>query len=111
MTVYAIFFICAGCGAVSGVLYDIFYITRSLICRKPAETYTLKGKIAAGVCDALYFAALSFLFVFCSVKFSFPAIRLYMTAATACGIALYIKSFHKCIAFLVKKLYNKKVKR
>ncbi|MCD8041101.1 MAG: spore cortex biosynthesis protein YabQ [Clostridia bacterium] len=111
MAAYKIFIILAGCGVASGVLYDLFYVLRSLICGMPAETFTLKGRVAAGIADAIYLAFIVFLFVFCSVYFGFPYIRLYMIAAILCGIALYIKSFHKTVAFFIKKLYNKRAKR
>ncbi|MCD7729736.1 MAG: spore cortex biosynthesis protein YabQ [Clostridia bacterium] len=107
MSPYAVFLVCSACGVCSGIVYDLLYILRNLLFGR----YTRMGKIAAGICDAVYFAVLSVMYVFCSVYFGFPDLRLYMVAAVLCGIILYLKSFHKSIAFLVKKIYNRNVKR
>ena len=59
------------------------------------------------VCDILYALALSLMFVCASVTFCFPDVRLYMFAAVALGFVLYIKSFHRTVAFFTNRLYNK----
>ena len=58
------------------------------------------------VCDILYALALSLMFVCASVTFCFPDVRLYMFAAVALGFVLYIKSFHRTVAFFTNRLYN-----
>ena len=40
------------------------------------------------------------------VKFNFPNFRLYQPLCFLLGFILYIKSFHKGVDFLCKKVYN-----
>lgn len=98
-----IFLICLACGILSGVVYDLLYVARRLFSLK----FTGAAERAfTAVCDVLYFAALSAMFVVCSVLFSFPDVRAYMLAACLAGIVLYTKSLHLTVAFFVNKLYN-----
>lgn len=102
-----IFLVCALCGAASGVIYDIFYIARVIVCGAESAAYTLKDKIFTAVCDILYFVALAAMFLFCSYLFDFYELRLYMLAATAAGALIYLKSLHIILAICIKKVYNK----
>ena len=107
---FKIFIICLACGVLSGIVYDALYIIRRAACGAAKAKRTLKDKVVTAVCDVIYAAALSASFIFCSVFFSFPDVRLYMLASCLLGAALYIKSFHIMVAFLINKLYNRTTK-
>lgn len=102
-----IFITCTCCGIVSGVVYDVLYIARCLVCGIRKEVYTVKDKVFTAVTDIIYFIILAAAFVFTSVMFDFEGLRLYMLAACLIGALLYIKSFHVIVAFLFKKAYNR----
>ena len=131
-----IFLICLSCGVLSGVVYDFLYIIRRALSGKSfaggnninvgaankdagdlkINTAAPRPKLRAAraraftvtaVCDILYALALSLMFVCASVTFCFPDVRLYMFAAVALGFVLYIKSFHRTVAFFTNRLYNK----
>lgn len=102
-----IFLVCTLCGAASGIVYDVFYVARVIVCGAESAAYTLKDKIFTAVCDILYFAVLTAMFLFCSYLFDFYELRLYMLAATALGAIIYLKSLHIILAICVKKAYNK----
>jgi hypothetical protein len=101
-----IFLTCALCGILSGVVYDVLYIARVIVCGANKKEYTLKDKIFTGICDVLYFAIFAAMFLFTSVLFSFYKIRLYMLLGAAFGAFIYLKSLHIFLAFLLKKVYN-----
>ncbi|MGN0804343.1 MAG: spore cortex biosynthesis protein YabQ [Candidatus Coproplasma sp.] len=102
-----IFLICVLCGASSGIVYDVLYLARVFVCGADKENYTVKDKIFTAVCDLIYFAVLSAMFIFVSVCFEFYSIRLYMLLGCALGVLIYLKSLHIIIAFLIKRVYNK----
>lgn len=102
-----IFITCTCCGVLSGIVYDILYIARSAVCGIRKEAYTVKDKIFTAACDILYCLIFAAAFVFVSVMFDFPELRLYMLAACFLGALMYLKSFHVIVAFSVKKVYNK----
>lgn len=101
-----IFLICALCGVLSGVVYDIFYIARVVVCGADKRVYTVKDKIFTAVCDVLYFAVFAAMFLFCAYLFDFCALRLYMLVGCAVGALLYLKSLHIILAFFINKVYN-----
>ncbi len=101
-----IFIICMLCGVLSGVVYDVLYIARAVICGINKKEYTLKDKIFIIACDILYCIVFAAGFVFLSVLFDFESLRLYMLIGCAGGAFVYLKSFHLIVAFLVKKVYN-----
>ncbi|MGN0818281.1 MAG: spore cortex biosynthesis protein YabQ [Candidatus Coproplasma sp.] len=102
-----IFLVCALCGAASGIIYDLFYVARVIVCGAELAAYTVKDKIFTAVCDILYFAALASMFLFCSYLFDFYELRLYMLVATAIGALIYLKSLHIILAICIKKAYNR----
>lgn len=102
-----IFLTCALCGVCSGVVYDVLYVARAFVCGVDKAKFTLKDKIFTFLCDIIYFAVFAAMFVFISVTFEFYSIRLYMLAGSALGAIIYLKSVHLCIAFCIKKVYNK----
>ena len=109
MGAFYIFVVCVACGVVSGVAYDVLYILRHIFCARPFPRAMAWRTSVAAVCDILYALSLSALFIFCSVYFSFPDIRLYMLLACLLGAVMYIKSLHIIVAFFVNKLYNRGV--
>lgn len=105
-----IFALCLACGVLSGIVYDFLYLIRRAASGKTSYRRNLRGFAATAVCDVLYAVALSAMFVALSTFFSFPDVRAYMLAAVILGAALYIKSFHIMVAFLVNRVYNKYTK-
>ena len=101
-----IFLICLALGVCSGIVYDMLYIARFIIGGRPAVKIKKREIISCAVCDIIYAAVLSALFVAASVLFCFPDVRLYMLAAVISGELLYIKSFHIMVAFFLNRLYN-----
>ncbi|MBE7088937.1 MAG: hypothetical protein E7370_05445 [Clostridiales bacterium] len=104
---FFIFLICLSLGIVSGVFYDFLYVIRAIVCGVNKNSYTLKDKIFIAFCDVLYFVALAISFIFLSLVFNFYTLRFYMILGCAIGALLYFKSFHLCIAFFIKMVYNK----
>lgn len=102
-----IFLTCCLCGVLSGVVYDVFFIARQIVCGVDKEVYTVKDKIFTAVCDILYFLIFAAMFIFTSVLFDFYSIRLYMLVGAAFGALIYLKSLHLFLAFSVKQVYNK----
>lgn len=90
------FLLCVAFGILSGVIYEIFYVL----------TFAFKNQTINGVRDFLFFACLSVLFLFYSVKLSFPNLRVYLCAGVVTGFFFYVKSFHKVVAFFINKSYN-----
>lgn len=102
-----IFLVSALCGVISGIVYDVLYIARVVVCGADKRAYTVKDKIFTAVCDLIYFGVFAAMFIFTSVLFDFYELRLYMLAAAALGALIYLKSLHSALAFLIKKVYNK----
>ncbi len=94
---FYIFLICAAFGIFSGIIYDVFYCATLPFKRSWV-------KIAGDVAFSLVFIGL---YLFVSLMFSFPAFRLYMFLGCLFGFYLYLKSFHKIVAFSAAKVYNK----
>lgn len=101
-----IFLTCMLCGVLSGIIYDVLYVARVFVCGLDKVKYTVKDKIFICLCDLIYFAVFSAMFIFTSVCFEFYSIRLYMLAGCAIGALIYLKSLHLIIAFFIKKVYN-----
>ncbi len=101
-----IFLTCTLCGVASGVVYDVLYFARVFVCGADKAKYTVKDRIFTLICDLIYFAVFAAMFIFVSVCFGFYTLRLYMLIGAALGALIYLKSFHICIAFLIKKVYN-----
>ena len=49
-----ILLICILCGAVSGILYDVLYVARVIVCGVDKRSYTVKDKIFTFFCDLIY---------------------------------------------------------
>ena len=94
---FYIFLVCTLFGAASGVIYDVIY----------CAVLPFKKSWVKIVGDLLFSAIFIVLYLFLSLLFSFPAFRLYMFLGCAVGFYLYLKSFHKIVAFFARKVYNK----
>ena len=93
---FFIFLVGTLCGIVSGVLYDFIYCVR----------YPFRALWVRIATDILFFLLFAGLFLFVSVVFSLPAVRFYMFGGCLAGFFLYLKSFHKIVAFFAEKIYN-----
>ena len=102
-----IFITCLFCGILSGLIYEVLYIARCILCGVDKNQYTAKDRIFIIAADIIYFLVFAAGFIFISVMFGFSSLRLYMLIGCAIGALLYLKSFHQIVAFFAKKLYNK----
>ena len=102
-----ILLICILCGAVSGILYDVLYVARVIVCGVDKRSYTVKDKIFTFFCDLIYFVVFALTFIYICVCFDFFEFRLYMFIGLVLGVLIYLKSLHLGIAFLIKKVYNR----
>jgi len=103
---FFIFMICLFSGIISGTVYDVLYIARSVVCGVDKAKYTVKDKIFIIAADVLYCLVFAAGFVFVSVMFDFTSLRLYMLLGCFLGALIYLKSFHVIVAFCVRKVYN-----
>ena len=101
------FITCTCLGILSGIVYDILYIARCIVCGVHKQAYSVKDRIFTIVCDLIYCLVLSASYIFISVVFGFGNIRLFMIVGCILGAILYLKSFHLFVAFFVNKIYNK----
>ena len=101
-----IFLICLLCGVISGVVYDVLYTARCIVCGIEKTAYTAKDRIFIIISDIIYCLVFAAGFIFVSVMFDFTSLRLYMLIGCVLGALIYLKSFHTIVAFLVKKVYN-----
>ena len=92
-----IFLLCAACGIAGGALYDVFFLLSRAFRHRAVH-------IAA---DALFCVAFSGVYLLFSLSFALPSMRLYQFLACALGFFLYLKSFHKIVAFCADSVYNK----
>ncbi len=101
-----IFLICLFCGVVSGGVYDVLFVARSIVCGVNAAAFTVKDRIFIIICDLIYCLVFAAGFIFVSVMFGFGDLRLYMLIGCALGAFIYLKSLHIIVAFLINKVYN-----
>ena len=100
------FLTCTCLGILSGVVYDILYVARCIVCGVHRQGYSAKDRIFIIVCDLIYCLVFAAAYVFVSVMFGFGNLRLFMVLGCLLGAILYLKSFHLIVAFFVNKLYN-----
>lgn len=96
-----IFLLCILIGAVCGVLYDVFFFLR--------QSY--RKQWLRILCDVLFCLSFAFVYVLFSISFGFPPLRSYFVLGLTVGLFLYLKSFHKIVAFFSEKLYNGRNRR
>ena len=89
-------FVCVSCGIAAGIVYDFLFCVR----------YPFHRKWVTIAADILFFALFAGGYLFVSVLFSLPSLRIYMFVGCILGFFLYLKSFHKIVAFFAEKIYN-----
>ena len=94
---FYIFLVCVTCGIASGVFYDVMYCA---VLPFKKQWVKITGEILFSVLFTVFY-------LFVSLLFGFPAFRIYMFLGCAAGFYLYLKSFHKIVAFFANKVYNK----
>ena len=99
MTQAFVFLVCLLLGVLGGIFYDIFYIPRSLYRRQWLRY----------LCDALFCLCFGLFYGFMSVALALPSLRSFHVLGCVFGLLLYLKSFHKIVAFFTEKLYNKSI--
>ncbi len=97
MSGFRIFLVCVFIGVFGGVIYDAFFLPRDL-CRT---------KWLRFVCDFLFCLCFGAFYLFSAVNLALPPLRFFHLLGLLLGLFLYLKSFHKIIAFFSEKLYNK----
>lgn len=103
---FFVFMICLFSGVISGVVYDVLFIARCILCGTDRDNYTVKDKIFIAAEDILYCLVFAAGFIFLSVTFGFESFRPYMFIGCVLGALMYLKSFHVIVAFFVNKVYN-----
>lgn len=91
-----VFLICVACGIAGGFLYDFLYCVR----------YPFHKLWVRYLFDALFCVLFAGIYLFVSVMTGMPNLRFYTFLGCVFGLFLYLKSFHKIVAFLAKKVYN-----
>ncbi len=89
--------VCALFGVSGGALYDVFSL--------PYRATRLRALRC--ISDALFCVGFGILFLLLSVRLRLPDLRAYMFFAILAGFFLYLKSFHKIVAFFVGIVYNR----
>ena len=88
--------VCTACGVAGGILYDAIVLLR----RPFLQTWVRIGT------DMLFCMLFASGYLLISVWLGFPDLRLYYFASFLLGFWIYLKSLHKTVAFLAKKIYN-----
>ena len=92
-----LFLLCILLGAACGIVYDFFFLIRSFLRFRPVRI----------VCDILFCLCFGGAYLVFSVALGFPSLRFYFILGLFCGLFLYLKSFHKTVAFFADKVYNR----
>lgn len=93
-----VFLLCVSVGVLGGVLY---------------EPFSLLGKCfkkCRAVFDTAFFVAFALLCVLTAAKYELPSFRGYMYLGNAIGGIIYLKSFHRIVAFFENMCYNRCIK-
>lgn len=88
-----IFLLCAVCGIAGGAIYDIFFCLR----------YPFRRRWLVIATDILFCLLFSVFYLAVSLASGMGSLRLYMIAGCAAGFYLYLKSFHKIVAFFAER--------
>lgn len=89
------FLLCASCGILGGLLYDIIYCLVFPF-----------GRVVHIVGDILFCVLFSGVYILFSTYFGLPPMRFYLIAGLCVGFFLYSKSLHKMVDFFARKVYN-----
>ena len=93
------FWVCVAVGVFGGVLYEL--CSFAVLPLKPK----IRGVIRF-VADIAFFALVAAVCVWIACTLRFPNFRDYYYLGYGVGIILYLKTFHKAVAFLKKLCYN-----
>lgn len=93
-----IFLLCVLAGVIGGAFCEPFSLIGKLFKR-----------LQAGL-DVAFFVVFSFVCVYFSAKFAFPDYRLYGYCGNFIGLIIYLKTFHRIVAFFEKICYNMLIK-
>lgn len=93
------FGICLALGMLGGVLYELISL---IVFPKTGKVKNVLRCLA----DVLFFLAFAALCIFVLGSLRFPAFREYYYLAFALGLIIYLKTFHKAVAFLKNICYN-----
>lgn len=98
---FFVFLVCVTCGIAGGFLYDFLYCVR----------YPFQAKWVRYVFDALFWVLFAGIYLFVAVMTGMPSLRFFTFLGCIGGLFLYLKSFHKIVAFFARKVYNAITKR
>lgn len=91
-----VFLVCTLTGIAGGLLYDLFYTVR----------FFLRFRWVHIASDILFCLAFAGLYLLVSLCVELPALRFYSFIGCLLGLFLYLKSFHKIVAFFSERVYN-----
>jgi hypothetical protein len=94
-----IFLLCVALGFGGGFVYEAV----SVIALPRLKRWSAVLRFIA---DVLFFVAFALLCVFTAGWFCLPSFRGYYYAGFALGLLIYLKTFHKAVAFFKKICYN-----
>ena len=95
-----VFFACAMIGVFGGAIYDVCSL--GVFKGKNIKRYDVLRLIA----DVIFFLAFAVFCTWMGNVLGFPDVREYYYVGYAIGITLYLKTFHKAVAFLKNMCYN-----
>ena len=92
------FWVCVAAGVVGGVIYELCSF---FVFGKKRLRFCLRT-----VADILFFALFAVACIIVASVLKFPSFREYYYFGYALGFILYLKTFHKAVAFFKKTCYN-----
>ena len=98
---FVVFCLCIAVGFVGGLIYEIFAFFRFLFgCERG------KNKIFGGIFDFLFFVCFAVFCTFCAALLRFSGFRAYMWLGFGLGMAVYLKTLRRIVAFWENICYN-----
>ena len=86
-------------GVISGVGFEVIFAVKQVVSNEKIKNLT----------DCLFaFILFPTYFIFSQI-FAFPNFRFYMLVGVILGFVIYCINFHKTVAKLVEKVYNKTI--
>jgi hypothetical protein len=93
------FLTCVAVGFLGGILYELISLL-DIPCKAKVRVWL---RLTA---DVAFFALFAVVCVWSATKLRFPSFRGYYYFGYAIGLILYLKTFHKAVAFFKKICYN-----
>ena len=94
-----VFFLCVSLGLAGGFVYEVV----SLVALPRPKKWRSGLRFVA---DIAFFVAFAGLCVFVASVLCLPSFREYYYLGFALGLLIYLKTFHKAVAFFKKMCYN-----